>query len=371
MARGSLSRSWKWLLWLCLVFLSSRSVEAQTVGLVRPAAADRILTETATRLHGELAAVGFEVKWLSEPATGAESEQGIQPWIGAFRGVPLDAVLSLVEDAEVAVVNVWTLDAEQQVHLVRVAQSGATVDVPSQLAIHAVEVVRSELLDLGLISPQESPSSEPDLPPTKTSPVAPPQPAPTAAAFQTTDEAPADRSQGAVGESIGFGAAAGLTATSSLAGVGPAVMPLVRLDLTVLPTLTIGIWAAGLGTTPTVAADGSSARVTQTSAMLGARYRFGVGQSLRPFIGVGGGALATVVAGRAEAPHVSNETREMSLLMEASSGAELGFFQHGYVSLSGHVQVAEPSVAIHILDNVVATTGSPNVGINLCVGVWL
>ena len=42
-----------------------------------------------------------------------------------------------------------------------------------------------------------------------------------------------------------------------------------------------------------------------------------------------------------------------------------------HVTFAAHVQLAEPYVAIHVLDTVVATTGRPNLLLTLTLGAWL
>jgi hypothetical protein len=41
------------------------------------------------------------------------------------------------------------------------------------------------------------------------------------------------------------------------------------------------------------------------------------------------------------------------------------------VTLAAHVQVAEPYIAIHVVDTLVATSGRPNVLLSLTLGAWL
>jgi hypothetical protein len=42
-----------------------------------------------------------------------------------------------------------------------------------------------------------------------------------------------------------------------------------------------------------------------------------------------------------------------------------------YATLSGHVQVTQPRVAIHVVDEQVGSTGRPNLAANLMLGAWL
>jgi hypothetical protein len=52
-------------------------------------------------------------------------------------------------------------------------------------------------------------------------------------------------------------------------------------------------------------------------------------------------------------------------------GAGLRLGGRYYAALAVHVQVAAPYVAIHFVDEVVATSGRPNLILTLTVGAWL
>jgi hypothetical protein len=58
-------------------------------------------------------------------------------------------------------------------------------------------------------------------------------------------------------------------------------------------------------------------------------------------------------------------------LIDVSLGAGLRLYGRSYVTLAAHAQVADPYVAIHIVDTVGATSGHPNLLLTLTVGAWL
>jgi hypothetical protein len=58
-------------------------------------------------------------------------------------------------------------------------------------------------------------------------------------------------------------------------------------------------------------------------------------------------------------------------LIDVSVGAGLRLRGRSYVTLAAHAQVAEPYVAIHIVDKVGATSGRPNLLLTLTLGAWL
>ncbi len=62
---------------------------------------------------------------------------------------------------------------------------------------------------------------------------------------------------------------------------------------------------------------------------------------------------------------------QWSFLLDGSLGAGLRLYRRYYLTLAAHVQMAEPYVAIHFVDAVVATSGRPNLLLTLTVGAWL
>jgi hypothetical protein len=367
----------RWGCFLCAMLTLWVSVaSARPVGLVQPTNPAPLVRELATRLHGELTAVGFDVRWISSAthleAGAATNGVDLETSWGA---TGLGAALAIVSDGVTVAVEVWTIDSDARVHLDRVELAEAADDRSGQLAIHAVEVLRAALLERDFAERQGStaPSAAASNPDTsKSAPVAttPRATVPSTTNAHNLTDAHVDEGA-AASDRATFGIAAGVTTLGSLAGVGPALLPTVRLDATFGSSLTIHVTGAGLGTKPTVTANGGSARVTQTYVLLGARHRFGIGQSLRPFVGLAAGALDTGIAGRADAPLSAHQRRQWSLLIEGSVGGELRLLDRGYLSLSGHVQFAQPNVAIHIVDMMAASTGGPNLALNVSVGMWL
>jgi hypothetical protein len=57
--------------------------------------------------------------------------------------------------------------------------------------------------------------------------------------------------------------------------------------------------------------------------------------------------------------------------MDGSFGTGLRLGDRFYLTIAAHVQMAEPYVAIHFVDAVVATSARPNLLLTLTVGAWL
>jgi hypothetical protein len=171
------------------------------------------------------------------------------------------------------------------------------------------------------------------------------------------------------GERVGI--EVGAVAMMSLDGLGPAVLSTVRVGWAARPWLVMQASAAGLGSRSTVATTAGNARVAQQYAVLGGLYRLRSAQRLWPFFGLAAGALRTSVEGQAGWGTGGHTAERWSGLIDVSLGAGLRLYGRTYLTLAAHAQVAEPYVAIHILDTVGATSGRPNLLLTLAVGAWL
>jgi len=81
--------------------------------------------------------------------------------------------------------------------------------------------------------------------------------------------------------------------------------------------------------------------------------------------------LRTAIDGEAVAPGSGHSVERWSFLLDGSLGARLRLPGRYHLTLAAHVQVAEPYVAIHFVDTLVATSGHPTLGLSLTVGAWL
>ena len=168
-----------------------------------------------------------------------------------------------------------------------------------------------------------------------------------------------------------FGIALGAAAITSLDRLGPAILPMIGLAWKVRPWLAVEVAVAGLGSRPTVATSVGDARLAQQYSIFGGSFWFRSNERLRPFLALSAGALHSSVEGHADSPKQGHRVDQWSLLMDGSLGAELRLPDRYCLTLAAHVQVANPYVAIHISDEVVGTTGRPNLALTLTVGAWL
>jgi hypothetical protein len=337
---------------LSVLLFAAASVRAATVAIVRPAGASPDLSEMLFRLHGELLSVGLDVEF-----TERRSGRGLgkADWRASLQEVAAElgarAVIEIVGDLTPLAIDVWILEPSSlRLEVARVALDPNTKNGSERLAIRAVEVLRSSLLELDLAARERHGDSVANLPLT-----------------------PASRDEGdnpqRHAERVGL--ALGVAALTSLDGVGPAILPIVRLDWAARSRLVVHAALAGLGSRPTVATTAASAHVVQQYGVLGGRYRFRSEQWLRPFLGLAAGVLHTAVEGQADLPKQGHTVNQWSFLLDGSLGTELRLRGRYQLTLAAHVQVAEPYVAIHLVDPVVASSGRPNLLLTLTIGAWL
>ena len=325
---------------------------AATVAIVRPPHPSPDLTETLSRLHGELLSVGLEVEITDGPAVGGLSTTNSRPWLeklAAERGV--DAVINIVGDLAPFAVDIWLVDkAHRKLEVSRVALEPNTENPSERLAIRAIEVLRSSFLEIDLAA-RERRGEAVAKPPTTRLPL------------------------GEVGKPTSrperFGIEVGAAALTSLDGVGPAILPIVRFDWAARSWLVLQAAWAGLGSRPTVEKTAGSARIAQQYGVLGGCYRFRSDQWLWPFMAFSAGALRTSVDGQADSPKQGHSVDQWSFLLDGSLGAGLRLSGRTYVTLAAHAQVAAPYVAIRFGNEIVATSGRPNLLLTLTVGAWL
>jgi hypothetical protein len=261
-------------------------------------------------------------------------------------------VITLAGDAVPESLEVWAFDKATGQSVGRKLPVQATSGrLPETVAIRAMELLRSSFLELNLTA--DGHRNEPT-------------PAPSPPVVHAVDVGRPTARPERIGVELG---GAGLI---GVGGIGPAVMPLFRIDLALGTWFGIHATTAGLGTRPTVENSLGSAQVSQEFVTLAGSFRFRAGRRLRPFVSLGAGALHTSVEGRAAA--AVNQGRDdgaWSFLVDAGFGASMPLRDRLYLSLAAHAQVAEPVLEVRFLDAVVATSARPNLLATLTLGAWL
>jgi len=333
------------LLVTCIALLWATNSYGATVAvaIIRPTHPSPWVSETLIRLYGELLSIGFEVQIANLPSSVGSGDVELRAWLEEMAGErTVDAVVNIAGNP--LSVTVWTADkGSGRFAPTRVDVEPSAANPTEQLSIQAIEVLRSTFLEMNLTTRARRASTTPT--------------APVAAAIST----PRARLCFELGAAM----------LTSLDGVGPALLPTVRVDWDARSWLVIQTVLAGLGTQPSIKTDMYSASVAQSYALVGGRLRFRADQTVRPLVGLAVGLMRTSLEGHASSPGESRVVGQRSLLVETNAGAELALGRRYYLVGTLHAQVAAPYVAIHFGDTVVASTGRPTLIASLAFGAAL
>jgi len=338
----------------CLtVFAWTQTASAATVVVVRPPGPSAQVDETLTLLHGELASVGLEDTTIERPAADGSAVTDLRSWpeqLAEERSAV--AVIDVLGGDDVSAVDVWVRKAPGRFEVTRVTVERQTSNSSARLAIRAIEALRASLLEVDLATRyKQRPRA------TK----APPPPAPASALKPGEPKHHRD--------SLGLELGASLLASPG--GVGPAVLPTVRLDWAVRPRLLVEASGAALGSRPAVTTQTGSASVGREYLLLGGCYRPWADHWWWPFFSIAAGVQHASVKGNASVEMDTHAVGQWSALADAGFGATVRFYRLYHLSLSGHVQLAQPYLAIHFDEPTAATAGRPNLLLTLAVGAWL
>lgn len=337
-----------------IVLLWAVHAQAATVVIVRATGPSPAAAETQSRLHGELLSLGVEVQIAERRA--ARELRATDPRAWAERLATerqADAVIDIVDSdvAASAAVDVWVFERRSgRYEAARVALESDVDNAAERLAIRAIEVLRSSLVEIDLGARGRRVATVASEPPAITAQEAAQRPA-----------GPTDR----------VGIEAGAAVVSGLDGVGPTLSPIVRLGWAANSWLVLQATVAGLGSRPAVMTAAGSARVAQQYGVFGVCYCAPAARALGLYVALSGGVLRTAIDGQAEAPAMASSLERWSFLLDAAVGTRVRLPGRYYLTAAAHVQVAEPYVAIHIVDTLVATTGYPNLLFSFTLGAWL
>jgi hypothetical protein len=325
------------------------AADGVTVAILWPQNPSPQVVEALTRLQGELLSVGLRVAKSSQPASrgqeGAESRDWLEQ-VANERGAR--AVIDVVGDGVLLAIDVWVVKKEPgRFEVSRVEVEPNSTNPSERIALRAMDALRGSLVEIDWSAREPKPQ------PVETS--TPPSPTPAA-------PVPANPR---------LDVEAGAALLTSLDGVGPAFMPLVRVGWAARPWLVLQTSIAGLGTRPQVEGATGQARVAQAFALLGGALRWRPDRFLWPFVSLSAGALRTSLSGQSGVLTQGHSLGQWSLLVDGAVGTGLRLSQRTFLTLAAHLQVAQPYVVVHILDSVAATSGRPNLLFTLTLGAWL
>jgi hypothetical protein len=334
------------LAFVVVVLLIAAAAQATNIAITRPVSSASGVQEALFRLEGELAALGLAVRRVELPRDGA-SGQALRPAVKQLAlDQGLDVIIDVFGDRGPTAVEVWIFERSvQRLRVSRVVLEPDDRNPAETLAIRAIEVLRSNFVEIDLAARGR--------PPVAASPP-PKQPA----------VRPARRVER-------LGLEAGVAVLTSVGGMGPALLPLVRLDWAASPAFVAQATLAGFGTRPTLETGVGSARLDQAFALAGLCHCSPTARGLSPVLSLSAGVLRSSIEGQAASPAQGHAVEQWSLLLEASAGGHLRLSDRYYLALAFHAQLAQPHVVVHFVDEVVATSGRPNLLVSLTAGAWL
>jgi len=326
--------------------------------IVRPPAPSPAAGETLSRLRGELLSVGLTVEVVARPSVWPSDGSSSRAWleqIAAERHV--DGALDIVDSGPPAAVDVWTFSREpHRAEVTHVVAEAGVASALERMAIRSVEVLRSSLIEAGLVDSTGD-----------TAGPRPPAPVLRSEEAGVDDRAPSPRPAPSFQVGLELGAA---LMVPGVRGVGPAIAPLVRINGAIAAPAALQIEVAGFGSRPEVANSSGSARIAEQYALAGVCTCGPSPRRLRPTVALLAGVLHTSVDGRGEAPAEGHAVAQWSLLVQASVGARMVAFSRYELAVAVHAQVAEPYVAVYVGDEAIATLGRPTLGVTLTFGGW-
>ena len=298
------------------------------------------LTETVSRLHGELLSLGLEVAF-AEPSAGpaprpADPRARLQP-IATARDA--DAVIELDAALGAATVDIYVLDRRtHRSEVSRVALESSTNDGPARLAIRTIEVLRSRTgrdrfggtrargTNRGARGPRGGARD---------------------ARGGDRGRSPRPRS-GCRGVSGRRRRRAGAPST-------------VRVGWATRSGLVLHAALAASGAIPPSPRRRQRARRPAVRpARKFHRRAIDARRPVQPYVALAAGVMRTAIDGEASRPRRRMSSNCLSFLVDGSIGARVNLPGRTFFTLAAHVQVAEPYVAVHIADTLVATSGRPN-----------
>jgi hypothetical protein len=339
--------------------------DSMCVLLAGPTGGAPIPTEVVNRVRGELIADGFHVE-LAPPVLAADRTEALRR---SGRAAGAAIVVGLFVDENTGGVELYLLDALSDRVVVRRldAPTKAPDQGPQVVARHAVSLIRANMLDFvveGLRSalatapkasqvlPSSASSSSPQTTPTPQSPTP-----------DAVIERPTLRRLALEG---------GLGVLGGFEGVGPSIMPVLRLRFAATQSFQIRLTGAGRGSSPAVQAQSGSATVEQDLVQLDAMAVVSQGRWVRPLAAVGLGAYYAGVTGSGVLPYYDGRNDSaVALALAGTVGAGFPMARDVELSLELQAVMTEPGVVLRFVDVSAARMGHPLLLATLTVAGWI
>lgn len=330
------------------------TARATTIGVLRAGRPPSVTSEAMIRVVAELRALGLEPRMLDVPETvlsGSRGRGGPPSYLQSVaveQGV--DGVIALPGAPTPTAVEVWAADGKGRSVARRLSIDPSARQAPQTIAIRAIELLRSCLLEIDLLAGAPVVTADVARPPAL-----------------ALDERSAPAEAAALPR---FGVAVGALAMFTTDGVGPAVLPFLHADWQLTPIWFVRAALAGEGTRGLVEGQDGTARVGEDEILLGVGYA-PFSKRLRPVFALSAGALRTAVEGRAQAGYESHQLARWSFLVDGAAGLGLRLGARWELTAAAHLQAALPAPTIRFVGQDVATAAYPNILLGLTAEVWL
>ena len=314
--------------------LSSTPTSA-VIAVIVPSATSLSLVDALTRLRGEAASVGFEIRLVEAPA--ANDPLALLDRVARDLGPA--AVVVLVGNREpehpagaaIGTLDVWFLDratGKTSVgHLSVAEDAGDRADLV--LAVRVVDFIRARMFD-SLVRTKTLNHERPA----------------TVAAHRTSGR---------------YFLALGMAGTGSFSGFSSAYLPQLQMGYGFRPWLRLTLAAAGLGTQPrplSVPFAGSAA-IEETLAALSLSFFAPAWWRIMPWVQAGVSLIHVAVHGDGFSGYLGHDTSSWAPGCLVSAGIEVVLSPHIVAQLSGGAIVVVNEPRVYIANVEVARTGRP------------
>jgi len=304
--------------------------------LVAKPANDATTAEVVQRIRGELIADGFKVL-LIEAVARADRVRALT---GTSRAAGVAVAAGLFVEDDATSVELYLVDAVHGRILTRGIETRPHLpeQAPEVLARRTVDLLRASLLDF-LVETLQASAAEP-----RERPKPPPSP---------------DMSDRAA--KSGWVLEGGLGALASFEGLGPALLPLVRIRRLMSEAFHLRMTGAWLGTQPQVALPQvGTASVEQGLALVECVARPWRESRLRPLFAVGAGVYFVGVHGSGMPPYQDAHANGFAAAVDAGLGVGTPVASHLELVLELHALVTAPGLAVRFAGVDEARIGRPS-----------
>ena len=296
-----------------------------------------------TLIHDELKAGGFDVTWIDAgPASDPVSIADLMR-----RQQDAAATIALLGNPEAGTSELWILDGIGGAAEVR--RIPAPTDDPERvaevLAIRTIELLRASALKWLVESTRRQ---APPPPVVISAPANPSAPARETVAIET-----------------------GLSVLYSVAGVGPAALPVGRLRVPVAAAVFLRLSVAGLGTRPRVESQLGSAEVAQELSVLELGGTLRRGQRVRPAITAGAGVFHARIEGQGIPPYLGARDASWAAMFDCGVGAHIEVSRAVAIAVELHAFLATPPSYIRFGELRSETLGRPALWATVTMLAWL